>query len=357
MVGMLKIKRLKEELGKRGFDAYLSFQNTRYLAGTTAGKVAIVPREGDPVLICSRLELERARRESRIRDIRALSSWKAPLQPGERVFFLETWQLIANILAELDARSVAYDRADKNFIRKVRNAHAASYRGAPEIMLELRAIKSAEELALLRRSAELAVIGMRRVTELIQPGRTELEIAAESEYAMRRAGSEGTSFQIIVASGSNSWLPHSTVTSKRLKRGELIVVDLGATFEGYASDMTRTFGLSPTPRQSGILKVVRSAYKVALRRVRDGVAAKVVDAAARNFIAGAGYAKFFNHGTGHGVGLEIHESPSLAPSSNDILRRGMVITVEPGIYVPGVGGARWEDTFLVKAKGCQRLTQ
>lgn len=353
---MEKISRLKEELGKRGLDVYFSTQSTRYLSGTDAGKVAVVPREGAPVLICSRLELERARRESHIKDIRAFSSWKAPLQRGERVFFLEPWQLVAKVLNELDARSVGYEKADKNFIRKIKNAHAAGYQSAPEILQELRMIKSPEELAVLRKSAELAVLGMSRAAELMEPGRTELEIAAEAEYAMRKAGSEGTSFQIIVASGNNSWLPHSTTTLKKLARGELVVVDLGAMFGGYASDMTRTFELAPTPKQSKILKIVKSAQAAALKKVRDGVAAREVDAAARDFISRAGYGKFFNHGTGHGVGMEIHESPNLAPTSKDVLHKGMVVTVEPGIYIPKVGGARWEDTVLVKKKGYDSLT-
>ncbi|MFH1822048.1 MAG: aminopeptidase P family protein [Methanobacteriota archaeon] len=353
---MEKIKTIKGELDKRGLDVFLSLQNTRYLADTDSGKAVIVPRDGEPILICSRLELERAKRESWIKDIRAFSSWKAPLQRGERVFFLELWQLVTEVLDILDARSIGYDKAEKNFIRKVRNAHAASYRAVPEITQDLRKIKSAKELVLLRKSAEMAVLGMNRAAELIQVGMTELEIAAEVEYKMRRAESEGTPFQIIVASGGNSWLPHSSASRKKLRRGELIVVDLGATFKGYASDMTRTFGLSPTPKQSRVLQIVRRAQEAALAKVKDGVQAKAVDAAARNFIARAGYSKFFNHGSGHGVGLEIHEAPSLAPSSEDILRKDMVITVEPGIYVPKVGGARWEDTVLVKSNGYEPLT-
>jgi len=354
---MGKIAKLKEELEKRGLDAYVSTQNTRYLSGTDASKFAIVPRNGNPVLICSRLEFERASRESSINDIRAFSSWKAPLRRDERVFFLEPWQLVAKVLSEFDAKSIGYEKADKNFVRKIKNAHPASYQSATEILQNLRMIKSAKELVLLKNSAKLAVLGMNRVAELVEPGRTELEIAAEAEYAMRKAGSEGTSFQMIVASGKNSWLPHSTTTRKKLAREELVVVDLGATFQGYASDMTRTFELAPTPKQLKILKIVRSAQEVALEKVRDGVKAREVDAAARNLISRAGYGKFFNHGTGHGVGLEIHEAPSLAPTSKDILRKEMVITVEPGIYVPKVGGARWEDTVVVKSKGYNQLTR
>ncbi|MGC8816300.1 MAG: M24 family metallopeptidase [Candidatus Hadarchaeum sp.] len=353
---MKKIERLREELGRRGLDAYLAISNTRYLAATTAAKAVIVPADAEPVLVCSRLELERARRESRIRDIRAFSSWRAPLQRGERVYFLELWQLLAEVLEEIGARAVGYDSGERNFIRKIRRCHEASYLWSPEVMQELRMIKSPEELKLLRRSAEIAVLGMNRAAELIEPGVTELEIAAEVEYRMRRAGSEGTPFPTIVASGDNSWLPHSTATSRKLKEGELVVVDLGAIFNGYTSDMTRTFAISPNRRQLRILETVKAAQRAALRKIKDGVKAKLVDAAARETIRRAGYAKFFNHGTGHGVGLEIHEAPSLYPSSRDILRKGMVLTVEPGIYIPGVGGARWEDTVLVKAEGHETLT-
>ncbi len=130
------------------------------------------------------------------------------------------------------------------------------------------------------------------------------------------------------------------------------------TFSGRldTARMTRTFELAPTPKQSKILKIVKSAQAAALKKVRDGVAAREVDAAARDFISRAGYGKFFNHGTGHGVGMEIHESPNLAPTSKDVLHKGMVVTVEPGIYIPKVGGARWEDTVLVKKKGYDSLT-
>ncbi|MEM4201652.1 MAG: Xaa-Pro peptidase family protein [Candidatus Hadarchaeum sp.] len=354
---MKKIKQLKGELERRGLDAYLSVRNTRYLAETTAAKAVIVPVDGEPVLICSRLELERARRESQIKDIRGFSSWKAPLQRGERVFFMEPWQLIAKVLDEIGSHSIGYDGGDWNFIRKIRGLHEAGYLMSPEVVQNLRMIKSPEELNLLRRSAKIAVLGMKLAAELIEPGRTELEIAAEIEYEMRRAGSEGTPFPTIVASGNNSWLPHSTATSRKLGKEELVVVDLGAIFNGYASDMTRTFAILPNRKQLRILQVVKEAQRAALERIKDGVRARAVDAAARSFIGQAGFGKFFNHGTGHGVGLEIHEAPNLYPLSRDTLHRGMVLTVEPGVYLPGVGGARWEDTVAVKTDGYAALTR
>jgi len=179
---------------------------------------------------------------------------------------------------------------------------------------------------------------------------------AEAEREMRIAGSEGTPFPTIVASGRNSWLPHASATRKRLKRGELLVVDLGATCEGYVSDMTRTFALSPARKQLKLIEIVKRAQSSGMARVRDGMKVREVDRAARDVISRSGYAKFCPHGMGHGVGMEIHEPPGLAPDSKDILDEGMVITVEPGIYVPRLGGARWEDMVLVKARGNRILT-
>jgi len=197
---------------------------------------------------------------------------------------------------------------------------------------------------------------MKRVAELIENGRCEIEIAAEAEYAMRKAGSEGVPFNTIVASGKNSWLPHAGATNKRLRRGELIIVDLGATYKGYASDMTRTFAITPTRKQRKLLEIAKQAQKAAIKRVRAGIKAADIDRAARKVFRLAGYERFCLHGTGHGVGLDIHEPPSLSPESEDILRKGMVITVEPGIYVHKIGGARWEDMILVTAKGFKPLT-
>jgi len=351
------VRKLKGKLDKRGLDAFLVTQNIRYLAGTTAGKAVIIPIDAAPVIICSRLELEQARRESWIRDIRAFSSWRAPLRRGERVYFSRPWQLIADCLKELGARAVGYDRAGRELIRKLWGANPANYRELPDLMLELRMIKSKEEVALLQKSARIAMRGMSCAAESIALGRTELEIVAEVEYEMRKAGSDGTPFNTIVASGRNSWLPHAAATQKRLRRGELIVVDLGATCMGYASDLTRTFALAPTGRQVKLVETVKRAQKAALARVRGGVGARGVDGAAREVISRAGYAKFCPHGTGHGIGLDTHEPPSLAPDSKDALRGGMVLTVEPGVYVPRLSGARWEDMVLVTRGGYKLLTK
>lgn len=352
-----RVKKLKDEIRKRGLDAFISSQNTLYLTGTTAGKAVMIPADGEPVLICSRLELTRAREESRIRDVRAFSGWRAPLQRGERVHFCEPWQLIAECLREIGARAVGFDGLRGETVRKIRGLHQASYRELPELILGLRMLKSKQELEWMKHSAEIAVKGMRCAAEMMGAGRTELEVAAEVEHAMRLAGSEGTPFESIVASGRNSLFPHATVTGKKLRKGELVVVDIGARYKGYASDMTRTFAIDPSRRQLRLIELVRAVQKLAIGKVRDGARASAVDGVARDAISSAGYGKFYPHGSGHGVGLEIHEPPSLAPNSKDVLREGMVITVEPGVYIPGVGGARWEDMLEVTRTGNKLLTK
>ena len=346
---------MRNELADRGIDAFIAVQNACYLSGTTAATAVIVSSE-EATLLCNRLELGRAKREGAIRNILAYNPTKVPLQRGERVRFREFWQLAADYLQEIDARAIAFDNIKSGILRRLRHAYAANYRELPELVLELRKIKSGREIVWLRKSAALAMKGMRRVSELIEVGRTELEVAAEAEYEMRKAGSEGTPFSTIVASGRNSWLPHATATRKKLQRGELMVIDLGATYNGYASDMTRTFALAPTRRQLKLMEVVRRAQRVALAKVKDGMKASEVDEAARRVAARAGCAKFYLHGTGHGIGLDTHEPPSLTPESKDILCQGMVTTVEPGVYVPRVGGARLEDMVLVTRDGREVLT-
>lgn len=351
-----RIRRLKEEISGRGLDAFLAVQNARYFAGTTAGSAVIIPVDGEPVLICSWLELERAKRESWIRDIRAFSRWKTAPKRGEQVYFREPWLLLAECLRDFGARYIGFDGMRSETLRKLRGAHNASYRELPELVLDLRKLKSKQELRWLEKSAEIAVKGMRCAEEMIEAGQTELEIAAEVERTMRLAGSEGTPFDTIVASGRNSMLPHATATRKKLRRGELVIVDIGAKYNGYASDMTRTFAVDPSQKQLKLMELVRKAQQSAIKKVRGGASASTVDRTAREIISSAGYAKFYLHGTGHGVGLDVHELPSLAPQSKDILRSGMVITVEPGIYLPRLGGARWEDMLEVTQKGHKLLT-
>ena len=193
---------------------------------------------------------------------------------------------------------------------------------------------------------------------MLGQGRTEDEVALALDTAMRRLGAEDRAFETIVASGPNAAKPHARPTERPSTSGDPVVVDFGATFEGYRSDMTRTFCVGGEPPElARVFDVVAEAQAAGVAAVGAGVAAGDMDKACRDVIADAGWGDAFEHGTGHGVGLDIHEAPAVGPGSTAILGAGVVVTVEPGIYLAGVGGVRVEDTVVVTADGCRTLTR
>ncbi len=222
----------------------------------------------------------------------------------------------------------------------------------------LRAVKDEGEQARIERACEIADVALAQVKELLLTGCTEAELAAELEHEMRRRGAAGPSFDTIVASGPNSALPHARPTARTIERGELVVVDFGALVDGYHSDMTRTLCAGEPPDDlAALVEAVLASQRSGLHQVGEGVVAGEVDAACRSSLTEAGYGALFLHSTGHGVGLEIHEAPAVANGSADILAAGSVVTVEPGAYQHGRGGARIEDTVVVTATGARVLTK
>jgi len=200
--------------------------------------------------------------------------------------------------------------------------------------------------------------GMRVAYEAIRSGVKECEVAGEIEYAMRKCGGWGTAFETIVASGVRSAFPHGGCTDKKIRKGDLVVVDIGATYHYYRSDMTRTLVAGkPSEKQKKIYEIVKQAQAKALQAVKPKAKARDVDAAARKIIENAGYGKYFVHGLGHGVGLEIHEQPTLSQESKDKLMIGNVVTLEPGIYILGFGGFRIEDTVLAQKGKAEKFTK
>ncbi len=228
----------------------------------------------------------------------------------------------------------------------------------PALVEGLRLRKGPEEVRLLRRGARLNGEALAAAVETIRPGVREKEVALSLETLMRRLGASGASFDTIVASGPRSALPHGVASDRKLRRGDLVTIDFGAVVGGYHADTTRVFSLGkPSRKGRTVYDIVREAQAAAVEAVAPGVPCEDVDAAARAIIAREGYGEAFGHGTGHGVGLDIHEGPRLAPGSREPLQAGMVVTVEPGIYLPGWGGVRIEDMVLVTEKGREVLTR
>ncbi len=223
----------------------------------------------------------------------------------------------------------------------------------------LRERKDEAEIARMDRAAAIADAALFDTLPLMGQGVTEEHFALELDTAMRRHGAESTAFETIVASGENSAKPHHHPGGRRIDRGDPVVVDFGATFEGYRSDMTRTFcvGSDPEGELARIFDVVRTSQAAGAAAVRPGVSVKEVDDVCRDIIREAGWAERFEHGTGHGVGLDIHEAPTVSQLGTAILAPGFVVTVEPGVYVPGHGGVRVEDTLVVTEDGARALTR
>ena len=223
---------------------------------------------------------------------------------------------------------------------------------------ELRLIKSPWEVRQIEAALRVQEACFRRLWIGLRPGVTERQASAKLRYLMVEAGADDQAFQTMFQVGSHSSLPHGRPTNRVLPRKAVVLMDFGARAGGYHSDLTRTFFVgSIPPRLRKIHAIVREAQARAIERIAPGVALADVDKAARRFIAKAGYGKAFGHSTGHGLGLEIHEAPSLSSRAKGVLKAGMVVTVEPGIYLPGVGGVRIEDDVLVTPSGCRVLSR
>ncbi len=222
---------------------------------------------------------------------------------------------------------------------------------------EARRIKTAGEIACIRKAQSITDKCFSHILGYIKSGMTEREIAAEMEYFMKKNGADGLAFETIAVSGLKSALPHGVPGDEVLTENGFFTMDFGASYGGYCSDMTRTVVLGKaSDAMRRIYNTVLEAQLRGIAAVKDGVACKAVDAAARDYIAAQGYGEYFTHSTGHSLGLEIHESPACTPKSADVLKSGMFMTVEPGIYIEGIGGVRIEDMVLVTDNGCEDFT-
>ena len=221
-----------------------------------------------------------------------------------------------------------------------------------------RQIKTSEEIELLRHAEHIGDMAFKDILGILKPGMTELEVAAELEYSMKKHGASGFSFDTIAASGVHSSMPHAIPSAKKLENGDFLTMDFGCLYEGYCSDMTRTVVIGKaSDEQKEVYNIVLKAQLAVLEKVKAGLICKDVDAIARDIIKEEGYDGYFGHGLGHSVGLYIHESPAFNTRDESVLKAGMVITDEPGIYLPGKFGVRIEDMILITEDGYENLAE
>lgn len=342
----------------RGLDALLvtSLENLRYLAGFTGSDGAlVVSADGEGrFLTDSRYETQ-AGQETR--DV-SVSVYKRKLDGVAEAIKASG---AARVGFEASQVSVETAEALRAALASARTAAGGAVALEPvpgEAMAPLRMRKDPEELELLRRAAAIAADSLAHTLTLVKAGVREVDLALELEFAMRRRGAEHLAFDTIIASGVRSALPHGRASEKRVGSGELVTIDYGARFNGYNSDETWTGVVGePSAEQRRIFGFVKEAQAAGIAAVKAGVKASDVDAAARRVIDAAGYGRSFGHGTGHGIGLAVHEAPGVNTSGTVVLEPGMVITVEPGIYLPGWGGVRLEDMVVVTETGAEVITR
>lgn len=227
-----------------------------------------------------------------------------------------------------------------------------------DLVERFREVKDEEEIACIRQATRITDQVFEEVLALIGPGTVERDIAAEVEYRFKRLGGDGPAFETIVASGQNGSMPHAATGDRRIGAGDFVTLDMGACWKGYAADLTRTVVVgTPSPRQKKVYAQVLQAQQRAIEGAKAGMPASELDALARDPIRRAGFGEHFGHGLGHGVGLLVHDPPRVSWMNSDPLRPGMVVTIEPGIYIPGWGGVRIEDVAIIQEDGCEDITK
>lgn len=345
-----RLERLRSGLADRGLDALVVSmpENRLYLSGFSGSAGVLLITASKAYLITDFRYVDQA----------------AAQAPDFEVVKPETTApaMLAKLLDQEQVKRLGFEG---NFLTVDEHATYQSTLGQRELVSatglveKLRLIKDASELAIMRKAAAIADQAWAQLIPMIKAGAVERDLAVELEYRMKKLGSEGNAFDFIVASGVRSALPHGRASDKVIESGDLVTFDFGAIYQGYASDMTRTVMVGePTAKQREIYEIVLEAEKRGLAACRAGMTGKELDEVCRSFIREKGYGEAFGHGTGHGVGLNVHEGPSVSfRGEGQVLEPGMIVTIEPGIYLSGWGGVRIEDLVLVTENGCESFSQ
>lgn len=344
----MNLKKLMEE---KNVDAVLitNMLNVRYFTGFTG-------TTGAALVI--------GEKKFFITDFRYVSQGKEQVEKNGYELICEnisTLKKVGELLAEYKVKKLGIENQSvtlDQFKLFENNFPKLEYIYLDDSFTKIREIKSEEEVEIIKKSIEIAEKALELTIPKIKVGVKESDIAAELEYQMRKLGASKPSFDIIVASNERSALPHGVASDKKIEEG-FLTIDYGCFYKGYASDITRTFyvGDNPSKEHLEIYEIVRQANEKAIKEVKEGVLVHELDAIARDFIKEKGYGEYFGHGLGHGIGLQIHEYPGVSfKAENKVLKEGMVLTIEPGIYLPNFGGVRIEDDVLVKKDSCEVLT-
>jgi len=335
-------------LRSRNLDAIIfsSLENIRYLCGFTGSDGALVLTPGESFFLC---------------DSRYWTQAEQEVKESRIVHYKKKIEGIATLLLEFDRKHIGFESTSLtfSFYQSLGGRLAGQGELIPleEEIKGLRVLKDAQELSLMKAAIDISTKALRHILDLMREGAVESEVAFEMECFMKKKGADAVAFDTIIASGKRSALPHGKASTKRIEKGDLLLVDFGSRFQGYHSDETCTAVLGqPSPEQKRVHQVVKDAHDKAIEGVRPGIPINEVDAIARNYIRGCGYGDYFGHGLGHGVGLAVHEEPGVNGENKGVVEEGMVFTIEPGIYIPDWGGVRLEDMVLVTAGGAEILT-
>ncbi len=345
-----RLDAMRQAMKRHGLSTLLvtHLPNVRYLCGFTGSNGVLLVASGEVTLFTDSRYRIQAREQVKAADI---------MIPEESVILAAAERIREKKSAKVGLEAESLNLSQVGLLRKV-VGRGTKLQPTSGIVASLRSVKSNREITLVSKAAQLICRVFEGILEKIRPGAQENHLAAEIDYSMRCLGAEGPSFETIVASGPRSALPHARPSTRKLQKGELVILDMGAILHGYCSDLTRTVHLGRASAQSlGWYRAVWEAHGAARGAIRAGVAAGEVDGVARSSLDRAGLGKFFAHSTGHGIGLEIHEVPRLAKGQKAPLVAGNIITVEPGIYIEGVGGVRIEDDVLVTPNGHKVLTR
>lgn len=344
---MQKIKKLQQSLKDQELDALLITNpyNLRYISGFTGTAGLAIVSQRDCVFITDFRYIEQATEQAKqFEIIEHKGSIESEINKQVKVLGIESLAFEEN-----DVSFATYQRYNEIIESKLIAVSG--------IIENIRLIKTEDELAIMKQAAKIADDAYTHIQSFIKPGVKEIEVSNELEFFMRKQGATSSSFDIIVASGYRSALPHGVATEKEIQQGELVTMDFGALYNGYCSDITRTVAVGEIDEQ--LTKIYNTVLEAQIRGVegtKPGMTGIEADALTRDYITEQGFGEYFGHSTGHGLGMEVHEAPRLSTASETKLVPGMVVTVEPGIYIPEVGGCRIEDDIVITETGNERLT-